>query len=43
MLAAKASFSANKIVSRTFEIYLLPVPSKVTETNTIYEYMQNLI
>ena len=36
MLAAKASFSANKTISRTFEIYL---PRKVTDPNTIYEYM----
>ena len=35
MLAAKASFSA----SRTFEIYLPPVTSKVSDPNTIYEYM----
>ena len=39
MLAAKASFSANKTISRTFEIYLPPVSSKVTDLNTIYEYM----
>ena len=39
MLAAKASFSANKTISRTFEIYLLPALSKVTDPNTIYEYM----
>ena len=39
MLAAKASSSANKTISRTFEIYLPPVPSKFTEPNTIYEYM----
>ena len=39
MLAAKASFSANKTISRTFEICLPPVTSKVTDPNTIYEYM----
>ena len=39
MLAAEASFSANKTIGRTFEIYLPPVPSKVTDPNTIYEYM----
>ena len=39
MLAAKALFSANRTLSRTFEIYLLPVPSKVSHPNTIYEYM----
>ena len=39
MLAAKASFSANKTIIRTFEIYLPLVPSKVTDPNTIYEYM----
>ena len=42
MLAAKASFSAKKTISRTFEIYLPPVPSKVTDPNTIYEYMLDL-
>ena len=39
MLAATASFSANQTISRTFEIYLPPVASKVTNLNTIYEYM----
>ena len=39
MLAAKSSFSANKTINRTFEIYLPPVPSKVTDPNTIYEHM----
>ena len=45
MLAAKSSFSATKIISRTFEIYLPPVPSKVTDPNTIYEhtlYLQSI-
>ena len=39
MLATKSSFSANKTINRTFEIYLSPVPSKVTDPNTIYEHM----
>ena len=39
MLAVKASFSANKTISRTFEIYLPPVPSKLADPNTNYEYM----
>ena len=39
MLAAKASFYANRTISRTFETYLPPVPSKVTDPDTIYEYM----
>ena len=39
MLAGRASFSANKTISRTFEKHLPPVPSKVTGPNTIYEYM----
>ena len=39
MLAAKSSFSVNKTISRTFEIYLPPVPSKITDPNTIYEHM----
>ena len=39
MLAAKASFAANKTISRTFEIYLPPELSKVAHSNTIYEYM----
>ena len=39
MLAARALSSANKTIGRTFGIYLPPVPSKVTDPNTIYEYM----
>ena len=39
ILAAKASSSANKTINRTFEIYSPPIPSKVTDPNTIYDYM----
>ena len=39
MLAAKASFSGNKTINRTFEIHLPPLPAKPTDPNTIYEYM----
>ena len=39
ILAAKSPFSANKTTNTTFEIFLPPVPSKVTDPNTIYEHM----
>ena len=39
MLAAKASSSTNQTINKTIEVYLPPIPSKVTDPNTIYEYM----
>ena len=39
MLAAKASSSASKTIRKTFEIYLPPIPSKITDPNTIYGYL----
>ena len=39
MLTAGALSSANKTINRTLEIYLPPIPSKVTDPNTIYGYM----
>ena len=39
MLVANNLYSANKTINRTFEIYLPIVTSKLTDPNTIYEYM----
>ena len=42
MLVANTLYSANKTINRTFEIYLPIKTSKLTDPNTIYEYMLNL-